>query len=58
MYDRAGTPVQNNVQELFGLMNLLDRQEYPSLQEFVEQYGGKDDPPTVEQIKALQVSQL
>ena len=29
--------------------------EYPSLEGFVKQYGGKDEPPTVDQIKALQV---
>ena len=51
----AGTPVQNNVQELFGLLNLLDRVAFPSMEEFVEQFGGNGAPPTVDQIRALQV---
>ncbi|KAK9835518.1 hypothetical protein WJX74_002180 [Apatococcus lobatus] len=50
----TGTPVQNNVQELFGLLNLLDRVTFPSLEGFIEQFGGKDAPPTVDQIQALQ----
>ena len=38
-------------------MNLLDKNAFPSMEEFVELYGGNGAPPTVQQIQALQVSQ-
>ena len=47
--------MQNNMRELFGLMNLLDPSEWSSVEEFFETYGGDAEPPTVEQIQALQV---
>ena len=47
--------MQNNMRELFGLMNLLDPFHWSSVQEFFETYGGDAEPPTVEQIQALQV---
>ena len=47
--------MQNNMRELFGLMNLLDPFQWSSVQEFFEMYGGDAEPPTVEQIQALQV---
>ena len=51
----AGTPVQNNMRELHGIMSLLDQEEYKDAAEFAEKYGGDDEPPTVVQIQALQV---
>ncbi len=49
----AGTPVQNNMRELFGLMNCLDQERWPDVEEFLAEFG--DDSPSVEQIKRLQV---
>jgi len=34
----TGTPVQNNLAELFGLLHLLDMESFPSLEEFQERF--------------------
>jgi superfamily II DNA or RNA helicase len=34
----TGTPVQNNLSELFGLLHLLDREHFPSLPDFEERF--------------------
>lgn len=49
----SGTPVQNNMRELQGLMSVVDEEQYGDLQEFLDKFG--DTAPTVDQIKALQV---
>ena len=51
----AGTPVQNNMRELFGLMNLLDDEKYGDEEDFFEKFGGDKDAITLEQVQALQV---
>ena len=51
----AGTPVQNNMRELWGIMSLLDPDNFGDEAQFEEQYGGDDEPPTVAQIQDLQV---
>lgn len=51
----AGTPVQNSMKELCGIMSLLDYDKYGDEEDFAELYGRDDPPPTVEQIRALQV---
>ena len=35
----TGTPLQNNVGELWTILNLLDAPSFPSLDDFLEQYG-------------------
>ena len=53
----AGTPVQNNMGELFGLLNLLDPRKYPSAADFLERFGGGPGQiSTADQIHALRVS--
>lgn len=49
----SGTPVQNNMRELFGIMNCLDQERWGDVQDFLDTYG--DDSPSVEQIQQLQV---
>ena len=51
----TGTPVQNNMRELWGIMNLLDRRRFGSESAFLEEYGGGAANPTIEQIRKLQV---
>ena len=51
----SGTPVQNNMAELQGIMSLLDPERWGDKVEFAELYGGDDEPPTSAQIQALQV---
>ena len=40
----TGTPIQNNVKELFGMMHVLDPETYPSWEEFQDEFcdGGKE----------------
>ena len=52
----AGTPVQNNMRELFGLMNLLDNEKYADEDDFFERFGGDKEAITLPQVQALQVS--
>ena len=51
----TGTPVQNNMRELFGLMNLLDDEKYGDEEEFFEKFGGDKEAISLEQVQALQV---
>jgi len=50
--------VQNNMRDLFGIMNLLDHEEWGDEGEFYERYGGDTEVSTVEQIQTLQVSHV
>ena len=52
----AGTPIQNNMEELYGIMSLLDPDEFGEEAEFLERYGGsREQPmPSAEQVVALQ----
>ena len=52
----TGTPVQNNMRELFGLMNLLDRKRYSSEAAFLEEYGDDRNGMTPAQVRKLQVA--
>lgn len=47
--------MQNNMGELFGLMNLLDSEKYACEEEFLENFGGGKDGISLEQVQALQV---
>lgn len=51
----AGTPVQNNMKEVQGVLSMLDTRQFGKLEDFTKKYGGDDEPPTVAQIQALQV---
>ncbi|KOO53197.1 myb domain-containing protein, partial [Chrysochromulina tobinii] len=46
----TGTPLQNNVGELWSILNLLDAEGFPSLDTFLEQYG---DMTSAAQVDAL-----
>ena len=50
----AGTPVQNSMEELFGIMNVLDPAIWDDEDEFLERFG--KGMPTPEQVQELQVS--
>ena len=49
----SGTPVQNNMKELQGLMSLLDADKWGDQEDFLEQFG--EEAPSLDQIKELQV---
>ena len=50
----AGTPVQNNMRELWGIMSLLDPCKYGDEHDFYDRYGGGRADPTYDQISTLQ----
>lgn len=52
----TGTPVQNNVKELFGLLNLLDPEQHGDEDEFLDRFGRSTDKMTPEQVRDLQRS--
>ena len=49
----AGTPVQNSMEELFGIMNVLDDDKYSDEADFLARFG--KGMPTPEQVQDLQV---
>lgn len=52
----TGTPIQNNMSELFSIMNLVDEEKFPKLEEFLTRFG--DPVPTPEQLADLQVPRI
>ena len=50
----TGTPIQNNVKELFGMMHVLDPVQYPSWEEFQNEHcGGQDREVDADQVMQL-----
>ena len=49
----TGTPVQNNLVELFGLLHLLDPEAFPSVQEFQEAYCTPEGAADARRMPAL-----
>ncbi|OHT14944.1 SNF2 family N-terminal domain containing protein [Tritrichomonas foetus] len=51
----TGTPVQNDLSELWALLHFLDKKEFPSFSSFTEKFGEKITPEAIEEIqKAIQ----
>ncbi|DAZ97744.1 TPA: hypothetical protein N0F65_009024 [Lagenidium giganteum] len=46
----TGTPLQNNVEELWTLLNFLDGEKFDSMEEFLENYGDLKDSTQVERL--------
>lgn len=53
----TGTPVQNNLRELWGIMSLLDPAQYGDEEEFYHNFGGRlrGPDPTADQVRDVQV---
>ncbi|KAM7542547.1 hypothetical protein Aperf_G00000019024 [Anoplocephala perfoliata] len=49
----TGTPLQNNVEELFGLLNFLDPQRFACAQTFLIEFGELKTERQVEDLKSL-----
>ncbi len=47
----TGTPVNNNVRELFSLLNLLNARAFPTEENFVARFGDGSDPVKMEALK-------
>lgn len=48
----TGTPLQNNVEELYSLLNFLEPNKFASIEQFLQEFG---DLKTDDQVKNLQV---
>ena len=48
----SGTPLQNSVNELWTLMHFIDRESFPSLDLFKENYGNMNDSAQVAQLQS------
>jgi SNF2 family DNA or RNA helicase len=49
----TGTPLQNNVEELFSLLNFLEPSQFPSPQAFIQQFGDLKTEEEVDELKAV-----
>ena len=49
----TGTPLQNNVEELFSLLNFLEPAKFPILSTFMEKFGDLKTEEQVEQLKEV-----
>jgi SNF2 family DNA or RNA helicase len=47
----TGTPLQNNTQELWSLLNFIEPRKFPDMEKFEEKYGNMKSP---EQVRSLQ----
>lgn len=50
----TGTPVQNNLKELFGILNLLDPSTYGDEASFLEDFGDERGGVAPERVRSLQ----
>lgn len=46
----TGTPLQNNVEELWTLLNFLDQERFESMEDFMDDYGDLKDVAQVEKL--------
>jgi len=49
----TGTPIQNNTEELWTLLNLLDRDKFPKLETFLEEFGELKEASQVQKLHKL-----
>ncbi|KAJ3304475.1 hypothetical protein HDU93_006362, partial [Gonapodya sp. JEL0774] len=49
----TGTPLQNNLRELFSLLNLLDKEKFPDGEEFLNEYQNEEGQLIKEKIPEL-----
>jgi len=52
----TGTPLQNNVEELFSLLNFLEPSKFPILSTFMEKFGDLKTEEQVEQLKEVKIN--
>lgn len=49
----SGTPLQNNVNELFSLLNFLEPQQFASSEAFLNEFGALKDETEVQKLQVL-----
>lgn len=54
----TGTPLQNNVDELFSLLNFLEPAQFPSQVAFLMEFGDLKTEAQVEKLKQVLVPSL
>lgn len=52
----SGTPLQNNVEELFSLLNFLEPEQFKSSVEFMGEFGNLQTEGQVDKLKAVSQS--
>ena len=61
-YDRllllTGTPIQNNTEELFTLMNHLNPQEFSSAEDFLKEFGKLENSTQINKLHTILKSYL
>lgn len=51
----TGTPLQNNVEELFSLLNFLEPNRFASTEAFLEEFGNLKTESQVDKLKAVSI---
>lgn len=51
----TGTPLQNNVEELFSLLNFLEPSRFASTEAFLEEFGNLKTESQVDKLKAVSI---
>lgn len=49
----TGTPLQNNVEELFALLNFLEPEQFNSAEQFLSDFGDLKSEDQVDKLKAI-----
>ena len=49
----SGTPLQNNVEELFSLLNFLEPSQFHSSEDFLNEFGTLKTEDQVDKLKAV-----
>ena len=49
----TGTPIQNNAEELWSLLHLLDPKEFNDLPSFLERFGQIKDIKTIQELQEI-----
>ena len=49
----TGTPLQNNIEELYSLLHFLEPKQFSSLEMFTAEFGDLKSETQVEKLKAL-----
>ena len=52
----TGTPLQNNVEELFNLLNFLEPRQFGSTEAFMQDFGDLKNETQVNKLKAVSIT--